>query len=51
MVVLTQRQACLAGWGGAEGEDGAETELFRGAGAESGVGGRVAPLPSPACHL
>lgn len=48
MVLLTQRQACLAGWEGAE---GAETELFRGAGAESGVGGRVAPLPSPACHL
>lgn len=47
MVVLTQRQVCLDGWGDAEGE----TELFLGAGAESGVGGRVAPLPSPACHL
>ncbi len=48
-VVLTQRQVCLDGWGDAEGEEGAETELFRGTGAESG--GRVAPLLSPACHL
>lgn len=51
MELLTQRLVCLAEWRGVEGEEGAESELLRGMGAAFGVGGRVAPLPSPACHL